>query len=183
MRSALLAAPLLCMVLLYSLYEYRDITYSGPRYVFEATAFVAILAARSVLVLHDALPVRAAWRILVILLAVAPAFRLVRQVEHHSHFYHGAGAELPELLEEGGVGENALVMLAGHSFVFRSFFFENELPPERGARVIAREVPGLRERYRRRETWRASVRLEALPGPNPLPDAWRLKLWRLERLE
>jgi hypothetical protein len=50
--DAMLAACALCLILAHSFYYYGDIIYSGPRFAFESLGPLALLAARSLLVLR-----------------------------------------------------------------------------------------------------------------------------------
>ena len=113
-------------------------------------------------------------------LAVFPlATLLPRQAEALSHAYHAHTAEPLRRMEAAGVGQSALVLVAGNTveWTYGSFLLENGLDPRRSPRVFVRDLPGKRAEllaaYPRRELWRVTVTLAPLPHPN----AWIDNTW------
>ena len=183
----LLAASVLSLLFGYCMFSWKDVVYSGPRYVFEAMGFFAILAARSVNFVMQQLRPRVLQLLPVAILVVSPLFRyLPEQIEYHSQIYHGQSREFIDAVESAGVGKQALVLLAGDPYVLRTFFFENALDPRTGGRVFLYDVPGreseIRKAYPRSEIWRVTIRLAPLSGPNPYTDRWRLIDFECRRL-
>jgi 4-amino-4-deoxy-L-arabinose transferase-like glycosyltransferase len=165
----------LSLLIGYCFLSYRDIVYSGPRFVFEMTGFVALLSARAIFSLYDRVRkfrvASIAARIAIVILCLYPlATRLPAQIQYHSQVYHGQSQEFIRLVNGAKVGQNALVLIAGDPFVFRSFFFNNALIPPDGSRVFVHDLPGreveLQNAFQREETWRVTIELKPLPGPN-----------------
>jgi hypothetical protein len=48
-------------------------------------------------------------------------------------------------------------------------------------RNIPELEPDARKIYARKETWRATIELQPIPGPNHYPDRWSLKRFDLQR--
>ena len=189
--DAWLAACVLALVIGFSAYRFYEINHSGPRYAFEALGALALLVARAVRTagrlaasvlerfrLARFAPAVAA--LAVGFLAVFPlATLLPRQAEALSHAYHAHTAEPLRRMEAAGVGQSALVLVAGNTveWTYGSFLLENGLDPRRAPRVFVRDLPGKRAEllaaYPRRELWRVTVTLAPLPHPN----AWIDNTW------
>jgi hypothetical protein len=108
-------------------------------------------------------------------LAVFPlGRRLPREIEALSGAYHCVLPIPARAIDAAGVGEQALVFVAGSRSAYAPFLLGQHLPPGSGGRVFARDVPALRRAaaatWPRPETWRVEVRLRPLPGPNPYVD-------------
>lgn len=183
----LLAASVLSLLLGYCMFSWKDVVYSGPRYIFEAMGFLAILAARSVICMTKRLHTRILWILPIAVLVAFPLLGSLRQqIEYHSQIYHGQSREFLDAVDSAGVGKEALVLLAGDPYVLRTFFFENALDPSTGGRVFLYDVPGreseIRREYPRPEIWRVTIRLAPLPGPNSYTDRWKWKDFDCRRL-
>ncbi len=185
---AICACSLLCG---YCFLSYRDIVYGGPRYVFEMMGCVSLLTARSLLSLYDLFQARRVVRLtfkitFVLLILFSLAVRFPEQIRYHSEMYHGQSHELAGTIKSRA-GKSALILVSGDPYIFRSFFFENSLNPAEGNRIFVRDIPGFRNRlmdvYPRKEMWKASINLQALPGSNTYPDHFLLKDFRMERLK
>lgn len=179
-------------------YFYADVIHGGPRFAFEATGPLALLAARGLgnagEILESAarraglrlarLPVAAATGG-ACLLAAATVSRDVPNVVAHARHYRGVPNDPMAGAEPAGVGPDALVLVdfedprrslehtGADSPVYLGYFLRNALAPSSGRRVYARALPG-RERelvstYPRAETWRVVVSL-SLPriGESPI---------------
>jgi len=183
------------LVLVYSFYFYRDVAYGGPRLVFEALGPLCLLAARGLVATGAALreALREAWPgaaralpvgLLVGLLVWPLANRLPGQLRRHAGWYHGNSAELVEQVR-ARVGPEALVLLDGPSFSYGSLLLHNALDPAAGGRVYARDRgsrAALLEHFARPETWRLTLRLAPLPGPNFYTDRWQPEILSLDRV-
>ncbi|PWT90298.1 MAG: hypothetical protein C5B54_07405 [Acidobacteria bacterium] len=172
-KDLLLISCVLSLLFAYCYFYYTDIVYSGPRYIFEGMSFLSILAARS---LNSVL--RGKWIFAASILLVFPlGVRLPQQIQYHSQFYHGQSGELVDKVNQAGVGDDALILLTGDKYILRSFFFENDLPVEKGHRVFAYDTDEqkLIEAYPRKEIWHITVLLDPLSGPNSYVDHWQLK--------
>ncbi|MCI0411876.1 glycosyltransferase family 39 protein [bacterium] len=174
----------------YSFYYYRDIVYAGPRYIYEAVGFLAILAARSIQILGSWIE-RFTGRKTALLLALLFLYPLVstlpQQMDYHRQVYHGQSRELLDLVKARGVGTNALILIGGDPHVFRTFFLENSLNPAKSERVFARDAAGLRETimkaYDRKEIWLILIELAPLKGPNQYDDRALIQSVRWERIK
>lgn len=191
-RDLMLAVCSISLIGTYSLLSYRDIVYSGPRYVFEAVGLLSLLTARSIYFIFDLIRnFRIARAVLIgvlfCLILFSSAHRFLEQIPYHSQIYHGQTAEVFRMAESAGLGENALIFVSGDPYIFRSFFFENRLNPSSGERVFVRDLPNFRgeieEAFLRHEVWRVTVNLQPLQGPNSYPDHFLLKEFGVERLK
>lgn len=171
----------------YQLYFFHDWIEGGPRFCFEATGFLALLLARSLVVVGEALagllPAAASFRpaavsaagpLLGAALAVLTVVRAVPDMRFYGWSYMGVPKSPMAGAAEAGLGEEALVLVdfedtrgipdygPANSPGFFPFLFLNDVDPARGRRVFVRALPGreaeLRRAYPRRETWRATVR-------------------------
>jgi len=191
-RDAMLAACAACLVIGYSFYFYRDVIYSGPRFVFEALAPLAVLAARSLLTVHEGVIrltdrlqspesrrlVRLAltWGGSAVLVYFPLGARLPAQIIHHSGWYLAVSGEPLRRAAAAGVGPEALVFVSGNPWCYSGLFLANGVPPGGGPRVFVRDVPPLRSAalrlYPRREVWQARVVVD-IPDPDAAPDVAR----------
>jgi hypothetical protein len=180
------------LLIVHSFYDYIDIVYSGPRFIYEAMAFVAILAGHSVVILDRFLlrvlrvPARVLQMLLLGFLLIFPfAVRLRDQVKYHSQIYHGQTRKFITEVEKQKIGKSALVLLSGDYYTLGAFYFVNALHPQQGDRVFVRDVPSLREKilreFPREEVWQLVIKLKPLPGPNHYYDRWELEMIRLQR--
>ena len=170
----------------YSVYYYKDIVYSGPRYIFESAGFLAILAARSLRILEEKLPLQRRWSVLVLLLFLySPLVTLPHQMDYHRQAYHGQSKELLDLVESKGIAKNALILIGGDPYVFRTFALENSLNPAGSARVFVRDVPELRDKilaaYPRAEVWKMGIELTPLKGVNSYEDRFLIRTVKFEK--
>ncbi len=186
-KDALLFLCFVCLMFAYSFFYYTDIVYSGPRYVFEAVGFLVILVARGIVVLSD-------WfkkfsrriRIGFLLLFIYPLFVILPQaMSYHEQGYHGQPQELVQVVKQRQI-DNALILIAGDPFVYRTFFLQNALEPQKGPIVFAKDIPALREElyraYPRKEVWRLSIQLTFIPGQNQYSDRSAMTSLRWEKL-
>lgn len=179
-NDALLGACCLGLIGAHSFISWTDIVDGGPRYAFECTGLICILAARAILRCVDRIQRQELIAVPLICLTVFPVFRqLPEQITYHTQNYHGQNHTFLQKVNECGVGDNALVLIAGDPYAFRSFFFGNALPPENGRRVyaidLAQKEGALENAYPRKQTWRVTIRWDPLPGPNAYVDRWQLK--------
>ena len=153
--------------------------------------FLSLLVVRSILSIYDLVRnyriATVALKVIVLFLIVFPLMiRLPYQIQYHSQIYHGQTHRVIRMVENSGVGKNALVLISGNPFIFRSFFFQNALIPSSGGRVFVHDKPQLRgeilEAYPRNETWRIEIKLERLPGPNSYSDHFILEEFGSKRL-
>lgn len=191
-KDLLFAICSLSLLCAYCFLSYHDIVYSGPRFVFEMTGFFALLSARSVLSLLDLFRkyriAEFVFRIAVAILIVYPlAVRLPQQIRYHSQIYHGQTHEFEKLIDRANVGKDALILVGGDPFVFRSFFFQNSLIPSEGNRVYVRDLAEERSKlmsaYPRKEVWLVTIGLKPLPGLNEYPDHFLLREFGTQRLK
>jgi hypothetical protein len=180
----------LCLLFAYSFYYYRDIVYSGPRYIYESVGFLAILAARSIQILNGIVERFTGKRFipfLVVLFIYPLLSTLPQQMDYHKQIYHGQSKEFLDLVESNGVGKNALILISGDPHVFRTFYLENSLNPSNSERVFARDIDGLREAtlkaYDRKEIWIMRIELGPLQGPNHYEDRAVIRSVKWERLK
>jgi 4-amino-4-deoxy-L-arabinose transferase-like glycosyltransferase len=197
--DCMLAACAAGLVLAHCFFYYGDVIYSGPRYAFESLGPLALLAARSLRILHGWLAAgfdRAAARLPRVRPAILRAVRLAvaggaaalllyfplgrrlpAQLVHHAQWYLAQSAAPLRAAVQAGVGPDALVLVAGTPWCYSTFFLENDLGPESGRRVYVRDLPPLRaaalRAYRRAEVWVARVVVE-IPDPRSDPDVARL---------
>lgn len=191
-RDAMLAACAASLVVGYSFYYYRDVIYSGPRFAFEVLAPLSVLAGRSLATLgrgvarlaerlRDARSGRLARLVAVsagtaVLLVFPLGRRLPAQMAHHAGWYLAVSAEPMRRAAAAGVGEDALVFVAGTPWCYSSFFLGNAAPPAAGGRVFVRDLPPLRaaalHAYPRAEVWLARVEVE-IPDPAGAPGVAR----------
>ena len=191
-NEILLLVCCLTLLLGYCFYYYTDVVYSGPRFLYEMMGFVSILAARAILRIRtflkkSARPLKSAFVFGGCALLIFPlGIRLPAQIQYHSEIYHGQSHELIGKVNACGVGKNALVLIAGDYYVFGSFFFQNALVPQDGARVFARDVASseteLRKAYPRKELWRVKIDLQPLPSSNGYNDHWILSGFLCQQL-
>jgi Dolichyl-phosphate-mannose-protein mannosyltransferase len=186
-RDAMLAACAACLVLGHCFYYYRDVIYSGPRFVFEALAPLSILAARSLLTVHAGLGAlleraRPESRRLLRLAAIGSGSaillffplgrRLPAQMVRHSQWYLAVSGEPLRRMAEAGVGRDALVFVSGTPWCYSALFLANDFPLAAG-RVLVRDIPPLRQvamrAYPRPEVWQARVVVD-IPDPENAPD-------------
>ncbi len=180
----------LSLLFAYSPFYYRDIVYAGPRYIYEAVGFLAVLASRSILIVEEWIE-RFSGRKSAPLFALLFLFPLVstlpQQMDYHRQAYHGQTSELLDLVDANGVGKNALIVISGDPHVFRTFFLENGLEPAKSERVFARDVDGLREAifkaYDRKEIWMMRIELTPLKGPNLYDDRAAIRSVKWERIK
>ncbi len=179
----------LVLLFAYSIFYYKDIVYSGPRYVYESLGFLAILAGRSIRVLE-------VWfqrwfrinsaSILLLLFAYPLVSTLPLQMDYHRQAYHGQSRELLDLVELKGIGRNALILISGEPHVFRSFYLENSLNPADSERIFARDIPEMHDRlvkaYGRTEIWSMQIELTLLNGANDYPDRAMIRSVNFQRL-
>lgn len=191
-KDLLLSVCSFSLLCAYCFLSYHDIVYSGPRFVFEITGFLALLAGRSLLFLLDRLRkyrlAEIVFRIVVGMLVVYPlATRLPHQIQYHSQIYHGQTHQFEKLIDRANVGKNALILVGGDPFVFRSFFFQNALVPSEGNRVYVRDLAQERSKlisaYPRKEVWLILIQLKPLPGPNDYTDHFLLREFGTQRLK
>jgi hypothetical protein len=173
----LLFFSFLSLLFAYSFFYYQDIVYGGPRYIYETVGFLAMLAARSILILEgwiERFTRRKTAPFLALLFLYPLLLTLPQQMDYHRQVYHGQSREFLDLVESSGVGKNALVLISGDPHVFRTFVLENGLNPAKSERVFARDVAGLREAimkaYDRKEIWLMRIELRMLMGPNQYDD-------------
>jgi Dolichyl-phosphate-mannose-protein mannosyltransferase len=185
----LLASGFFTLLIGYAVFYYHDITYSGPRYLYESVGFLAILAARSVILIDDLIKTRIKIHvaaIVLLLLFYSLVASVPKEMEYHSKNYHGQSKELLDLVRKK-VGKNALMLIGGDPFVFRTFFLENSLRPRDSERVFARDLPGKRAEimraYPRKEVWTYHILLRMIPGRNKYEDQAEIESIRLERVE
>lgn len=187
----LIASPV-SLLIAHSFYYYTDIVYSGPRFIYEAMPFVAILAGQSVDILLRSLgrfgriPAGIFQVFFLGFLLIFPfAVRLPDQVKYHSQIYHGQTRKFITFVETQKIGKSALVLLSGDDYSLGTFYFVNALRPEQGARVFVRDVPSSRAQilreFPRKEVWQLVIKLKPLPGPNHYHDRWDLEMIRLQR--
>ncbi|HXO30373.1 MAG TPA: hypothetical protein VOA80_23695 [Thermoanaerobaculia bacterium] len=97
--------------------------------------------------------------------------RLPRQMVHHAGWYVTVSPEPLRAAGRAGLGQDALVFVAGNPWCYSDFFLENDLRPETGRRVFVRDIPPLRAAalaaYPRREVW--LVRIDVVI-PDPVSD-------------
>jgi hypothetical protein len=174
----------------YSIFYYRDICYAGPRYIYESIGFLAILAARSILILEgwiERYTGRKTAPLFALLFLYPLLSMLPQQMDYHKQVYHGQSRELLDLVEASGVGKNALVLIGGDPHVFRTFVLENSLNPAKSERVFARDVTGLREAvlkaYDRQEVWLMRIDLTPLKGLNHYDDRAVIRSVKWQRLK
>jgi hypothetical protein len=181
-RKDLMLLLCICSLLFaYSIFYYRDIVYGGPRYVYEAVGFLAILAARSIQLIGRK------YAPLLLLLFIYPLISsLPGLMEYHSTAYHGQSKELIDLVKTKGIGEDSLILISGNPHVFRTFYLENGLDPAESQRVFARDIPGKRSElmkaYPRKETWSMNIELKMIPGPNQYEDRAIIRGVKWERI-
>lgn len=186
-KDALLGAGVMLLVLVFSLYWFYDIVYGGPRLVFEAMGFLAILAARGVLEAASwAGPL--AWRVspsvrgavagaaAAALLTWPAAARLPGLLRYHALAYQGAAAGTPAGASAAGVGPDAIVFVSGRSFAYGTFFEANSVPAASSRRIFVRDIAEIHEpalvAWPRPEVWQVEIRMEPVPGPNVYEDAF-----------
>ncbi|HVT58993.1 MAG TPA: hypothetical protein VHR45_11390 [Thermoanaerobaculia bacterium] len=192
--DAVLAACAASLVLAHCFYFYGDVIYSGPRFAFESLGPLALLAARSLLTLRASLVsllermrglsagTRRTLRLAltgagVCMLLVFPlGRRLPAQMLHHAQWYLAQSAAPLAAAARAGVGDEALVFVAGTPWCYSSFFLANDLHPATARRVYVRDFPPLRSAamrlYPRHEVWVARVVVE-IPDPRANPDVAR----------
>ena len=189
--DGLLFLSVLSLLVAYSFFYYKDIVYSGPRFAYEATGFLAILAGRSFRLMEGLIQrvtARRRFWLVILLIFLFPLFKaLPAQMQYHRQAYHGQSMEFVNAVEARGVSKNALILISGDPYVFRSFALENELQPEKGQRVYARDLPELREKilqtYGREEVWTINIQLRMLKGVNSYEDRAEIQSITMERLK
>jgi hypothetical protein len=182
-KDAVLGACCLSLIASHSFISWTDIVDGGPRYAFECTGLICILASRAIFRCFDRVEKEAYVAIPLICLTVFPLFsQLPQQIAYHEQNYHGQNHTFLQKVNECGVGSDALVLIAGDRYAFRSFFFGNKFPPEKGSRVYAIDLPQVETAYPRKQTWRITIQWNPLPGPNAYVDRWRLKEFSCKEL-
>jgi hypothetical protein len=191
------ASAAISLLLGYLCHYYHDVIYGGPRFAFEATGFLALLAARGLGnagEVLDSLARRAGLRsvpspattaaVVAGLLAVATVAREVPRIQAHARSYMGVPNDPMAGADRAGVGPDALVLVdfedprrsmaytGADSPAYIGYVLRNALEPSSGRQVFARAIPGkeleLSETYPRAETWRAIVSL-SLPTVDETP--------------
>lgn len=201
--DVLLLAGVASLVLGHSAFYWAyDVMGGGPRYAFEASGHLALLAARALLVLAEGIgsfpPLAWVRGLLVPAVAAAPlVLRLPEQARCHALSYHGVLNRPLDGAREAGVGEDALVLVSVEdpsgffgpqtAPAYHSFFLLGGADPARGRRVFARDLPGEREAllraFPRSETWRVTVRIRpAYVGESVVMSSWVLEGTSWERL-
>ncbi|HSE39991.1 MAG TPA: glycosyltransferase family 39 protein [Acidobacteriota bacterium] len=167
------------LILIYAFFSYKDIVYSGPRYVFEMMGFLCVLVAGSLNHFLQKLQHRIVRLLIIMPLLIFPFGSLPQQLKEHSMIYHGQSIQFIHLLNEAPVGKNALILLSGDRYTLRTFFFLNALNPSEGERVFIHDIPDQRveivQAYPRKEIWNLTILLDPLPSENPYVDHWRLR--------
>jgi hypothetical protein len=175
----ILIASCISLIFAFSLFSYRDIVYSGPRYAFEMIGFLCVFAAASLKVLLGRIQNQII-RLLIILPVLGLPFKaLPQQFSHHFMMYHGQSIRFVQMLDEAAIGKNALILLAGDPYTLRTFMFLNALNPSEGERVFVRDLPDKRSEilkaFPRKEVWKFTIVLDPLPKQNHYVDRWRLE--------
>lgn len=194
-EAALLLLCSASLVICYCFYYYRDIVYGGPRYAFEAMAFLSMLAARGLISLANLLtrasilPGRLANRILgiiVLTLAALSLSHMPAEISFYSQMYHARDHHVVQKVREAPIGSSALILIAGNPYIYGGFFLENALNPEQGGRVFVRDIPekeqSAKSYYQRKGNWRIRIEMESIAGPNSYPDRWKLTAFAIEPL-
>lgn len=177
-------------------FGYCGYFYRSFRFVFEALAPLSILGARSIQRLRrlfsphgDSATLRGpllSFAVGFLLLAWPLSTVLPERAKARGHWFHGVSSLPRDSMESAGVGSSALVLVAGTGSAYGSLFPYQELPPATAERVFVRDVPELRaaaeELYPRDEVWRATIRLEPLPGSRPYPSRNRLQTLRWRQI-
>jgi hypothetical protein len=175
----ILIACSLSLFLGYCFFSYKDLVYSGPRYVFEMIGFMCVLAAGSLKVILEKIPNRTIQSLIILPLVAFSIRALPQQLSDHFMIYHGQSDRFVQMIEESPVGKNALILLAGDRYTLRTFLFLNALNPKDGERVFMYDIPEKRgdilKAYPRKETWKFTITLDPQPAQNPYVDRWRLR--------
>lgn len=189
----LLGTPFLALLSAYAVFYYTDIVYGGPRYIFEALGFVSILAGRSVRIVEERLSgsapaLRRGILYVLLLLFIYPlVITLPERIQYHDRAYHGQSHELLDLVDAQPIGENALILISGDPYVFRTFYLENSLNPADSARVFARDIPEKRDAimkaYQRDQIWSLNIQLVPLDGVNRYKDRFEIGSVKFTRLK
>lgn len=194
-ESSLLALCIISLVVCHCFYYYRDIVYGGPRYGFEAMAFLSILAARGMISVFEWLThasilpahlTRPSLGIAAILLAILSLSHLPAEAAFHSQMYHARDHHVVQNVRNAPIGSSALILIAGNPYIYGGFFLENALNPAEGGRVFVRDMPEKEQSakafYERKQNWRVRIEMEPIAGPNSYPDRWKLTEFSIEPL-
>jgi hypothetical protein len=188
----MLALSFFGLLCAYAVFYYIDIVYGGPRYVYESIGFLAILAGRSIRILEEKLrfaTVKPIYSIIALVLLFSyPLFStLPERVQYHDRAYHGQSSELLDLVDSNPeIGRNALILISGDPYVFRTFYLENSLDPGKSERVYARDVSGLQGEiigaYKRAEIWSMEIELRPLETVNHYKDRFEIQSVKFTRI-
>jgi hypothetical protein len=175
----ILIASCTSLLVTYSLFSYRDIVYSGPRYAFEMIGFLCVLAAASLKVLLDRIQNRIIQLLIILPIFGLPFRVLPEQLSDHFMTYHGQSIRFVQMLDEAPLGKSALILLAGDPYTLRTFMFLNALNPSEGDRVFIRDLPDKRSEilkaFPRKGVWKFTILLDPLPKQNHYVDRWHLE--------
>ena len=113
---------------------------------------------------------------------------LFERIEYHDRAYHGQSRELLDLVDSNaGIGRNALILISGDPYVFRTFYLRNSLDPAKSDRVYARDVPGKRDAivstYARDEIWNMQIELRPLETVNHYKDRFEIQSVKFVRIQ